>query len=1070
MINIRQIIFILCSWVFLIGNAFAVAPENGWWWNPSESGSGYAIERQGSSIFMAAFLYESSGAATWYATLLTLQPDGTYKGDMNRYVGGKSLLGSYKAPTPPTAVATATATFPFPNSGTMTISFANGSPNRTIPISRFGFTSPAFDPSNGSFQNGWWWNDQESGTGYFIEVQGNSAFIANFMYDTAGQPTWYASLSSLSGTNLLSGALDMYANGQALGGAYKAPTANAGGAGSMSYGFTSDAVGSMTLPNNGRVAIKRFVFDPKVVANHAPVPNAGSSQTVTVGDTVYLNGSGTDADNDPLTYSWNFLNAPTGSTTLLYNWQTTRPYFVADLPGTYRFGLLVDDGKVTNAGSVISIIANSKVLTNIAPVANAGSNQSVNVGATIKLNGAASTDANGDSLTYSWFFVTKPVGSRAVLSGASTTMPSFIADVVGTYVIALTVNDGKINSQQASVTIIANQANIAPVANAGANQSVFVGDLTYLDGTISSDANGDNLSYKWTFTAPFGTSALMYGANSSKPYFTPDISGDYVFTLTVNDGRLNSQPSSAKVTAAYKSIIGTSDCSGIYCGSINNNLFSGSGIGIWKYKNNLSSSAKVDLNINGVSIGKSVTLLFSNGSDSSISVTPSNGVLATTLPSVIAKDNSEGFSTENQAHSNNLNKIQELKKLDIIEKELYSYNSNNRLNIPTPQQPAINIASGTTRVWSDNYNTGSPIPYSTSAQVICPLANGRNLIFWVDNNSLKSGQLTTSIINDYANPFCGVSGAASKLNSLIGDFWGSHNLKTHITDSPLQDVNIVIIDAPASPGWAGYAAINDNFLKSAYTWSTNSNEAVAFFIKASLITKPSPYMQSTLVHEATHMINYYQQSIKSTLGSDYDTWLEETSAMMGEDIVTPAFIKNSDGSAYNPIKSSRIPAYIKTGGANSLINWTTLDNGDYGMGGSFGAFLNRRYGLAIFKQMINCKKPSYTCIDNLIKVNGGTGFEDEFSAFGSSIFSLLPSTGIPAKYGYPAKSDSGIDLLPIDLSGFSSIKPISPTSLGSSFTATTHIYQSDVIGFGKSSYIRNGIILPANTILTVIIK
>jgi hypothetical protein len=79
MSNIAKLFLTLCTWVVVAANALAVAPENGWWWNPSESGSGYAIERQGNSIFMAAFLYEFAGAATWYATLLTLQPDGTHK-------------------------------------------------------------------------------------------------------------------------------------------------------------------------------------------------------------------------------------------------------------------------------------------------------------------------------------------------------------------------------------------------------------------------------------------------------------------------------------------------------------------------------------------------------------------------------------------------------------------------------------------------------------------------------------------------------------------------------------------------------------------------------------------------------------------------------------------------------------------------------------------------------------------------------------------------------------------------------------------------------------------------------
>lgn len=453
--KIQRVLLLLASWLVLVGNAFAVAPENGWWWNAAENGSGYAIERQGNSIFMAAFLYETSGSATWYATLLTLQSDGTYKGDMTRYVGGKSLLGSYKQPSSTTVVATATAFFYKPDTGTINISFPNGAPDRTIPITRFAFGSPSFDPSKGSFQNGWWWNDQESGTGYFIEVQGDQAFIASFMYDTTGQPTWYASLANLTGANLLSGGLDFYANGQALGGAYKAPTANAGGAGSMSYVFASDAVGNMTLPNAAKVAIKRFAFDASAVSNHPPVPNAGPNQTVTVGDTVNLSGTGTDADGDPLTFSWRLLSAPAGSTLTLNGWSTAKANFVANVAGTYRFELIADDGKVSNGQSVTTVFANAKVVANLPPIANAGTNQTVNIGDTAILDGSASFDPNGDRITYAWFFVSSPTRTNPTLYGGISSKASFTPEVVGNYFIGLTVNDGKVNSQQSTVTITA---------------------------------------------------------------------------------------------------------------------------------------------------------------------------------------------------------------------------------------------------------------------------------------------------------------------------------------------------------------------------------------------------------------------------------------------------------------------------------------------------------------------------------------------------------------------------------------------------------------------------------------
>ena len=539
----------LCICVALIGKAFAIAPENGWWWNPSESGSGYAIERQGNSLFMAAFLYEPTGAATWYATGLALQPDGSYKGEMMRYVGGKSLLGAYKPTTSNSVVATASLTFPTPDTGVMTISFASGAAPRTVPITRFAFGSPAFDPSNGSFQNGWWWNDQESGTGYFIEVQGASAFIASFMYDAAGQPTWYASGAGLSGTQLLSGPLDMYANGQSLGGTYKAPTSKAGAAGVMSYDFTSDSAGSMTLPNAAKVAIQRFVFDPSAVTNHIPVPNAGSNQTVSVGDTVYLNGTGTDTDKDTLSFYWRLVTVPTGSKASLVDGQTTRPYFVADVAGTYRVLLLADDGKSSNAQSVVTVTANPKTSANTPPVANAGANQTVAVGASVKLNGAASSDANGDALTYAWFFVTRPSGSLASLTGTTTVSPGFTADVAGNYVIGLNVNDGKASSAQSSVTVIATAANTAPVANAGPSQTVLVGTVVSLNGSASSDANGDALTYEWTLTRPTGSSAVLNNSKSMVTSFIADLAGSYTLTLVVNDGKVNSSPSSVVIYA-----------------------------------------------------------------------------------------------------------------------------------------------------------------------------------------------------------------------------------------------------------------------------------------------------------------------------------------------------------------------------------------------------------------------------------------------------------------------------------------------------------------------------------------
>ena len=94
-------------------------------------------------------------------------------------------------------------------------------------------------------------------------------------------------------------------------------------------------------------------------------------------------------------------------------------------------------------------------------------------------------------------------------------------------------------------------ANAAPVAAAGADHAVLVGETVTLDGTGSSDADGDPLTFAWTLDSkPAGSQTALSDPSVSRPTFVPDVPGDYVVSLTVGDGRAMSAPDSATVTAS----------------------------------------------------------------------------------------------------------------------------------------------------------------------------------------------------------------------------------------------------------------------------------------------------------------------------------------------------------------------------------------------------------------------------------------------------------------------------------------------------------------------------------------
>ncbi len=309
--------------------------------------------------------------------------------------------------------------------------------------------------------------------------------------------------------------------------------------------FVADVAGSYVLNltvNNGSAS--DTASTTIATTNSLPVANAGPNMTVSSGATVTLDGSKSyDVDGNALTYQWTMISVPQNSyASFGSTYASVMPSFMVDVPGTYVAELIVTDTNGSSAPSTVTIST-----TNTPPVADAGPNQLVKVGSTVQLTAAASTDVNGNPLTYKWSLLSAPAQSTATISDASSVTPAFVADVAGTYVAQLIVNDGTVDSAPSTVTITTNGL-LPPAANAGSDQVTPVGSTATLAGS-GTDPQGFALTYHWALLSrPSGSITTLQGANTASPTLYIDFPGTYVAQLITNDGQQNSTPSTVVVT------------------------------------------------------------------------------------------------------------------------------------------------------------------------------------------------------------------------------------------------------------------------------------------------------------------------------------------------------------------------------------------------------------------------------------------------------------------------------------------------------------------------------------------
>ena len=245
-------------------------------------------------------------------------------------------------------------------------------------------------------------------------------------------------------------------------------------------------------------SIEAFL-EPGTITNNPPAADAGPDQTVNEGQAVLLNGSNsTDPDDGIASYHWVQMGGPviTLSDPDAEHATFTAPDVVFG-GAALSFELTVTDHN-GNQGKDTCVVNVS--WQNEPPRAIAGTDQTVNEGLVVTLDGSLSLDIDDGIASYLWTQIGVPA---VTLSDPGSSRPTFIAPDVGAEGVSLTFNltvtdTGGLQNTDACIVNVSWQ-NEPPIAVVAPDYLETTGEtLVTLDGSASTDPDDGIASYLWT--------------------------------------------------------------------------------------------------------------------------------------------------------------------------------------------------------------------------------------------------------------------------------------------------------------------------------------------------------------------------------------------------------------------------------------------------------------------------------------------------------------------------------------------------------------------------------------------
>jgi hypothetical protein len=282
------------------------------------------------------------------------------------------------------------------------------------------------------------------------------------------------------------------------------------------------------------------ITEKTIVSNAPPVANAGPDQTITLPlDSVTLNGSASTGANPIVSYQWTILSSTAAAPGALESPTAAKTVLTNLAAGVYSVQLKVTDDSSHVGLDTVKVTVNPAPL----PVANAGANQTITLPLdSVALNGSAST---GSFIVYQWTILSGPGGQLTSPNTAATELDNLSA---GTYLVGLTVTDIANNVSTATVQVIVNAAAPppAPVAHAGADQTITLPvDSVILNGSAST-AKDTIVAYQWTILS--GNGGTLTTPDSVITTLTGLTAGTYTLQLQVTDDRSQTGLDTVQIT------------------------------------------------------------------------------------------------------------------------------------------------------------------------------------------------------------------------------------------------------------------------------------------------------------------------------------------------------------------------------------------------------------------------------------------------------------------------------------------------------------------------------------------